>query len=357
VVVVSPRGFCAGVVRAITTVERALAIFPPPVYVRRAIVHNARVVARLAAAGAVVVDEVEDVPPGGVVVFSAHGVSADVYRRAASRGLRVVDATCPLVMKAHQEVRRYRDAGDDVVLIGHAGHDEVIGTLGQAAGVQLVEDPADVAGVSVSDSHNVACVTQTTLCTEEMEPILAALEARFPQMARPAVGDICYATSNRQAAARWLARNVDIVLVIGDPTSSNSRRLRHVAAATGTPAHMISGLADLRDVGLSDRAVVGVTAGASTPADVVEEVVDHFRQGGAVVQEKVFVHERTTFRLPRDVAPMTAHAGIPAGAGPCGPGEQPAGRPLSDMAAEADPHAPAATATLGGDNHDRAVRT
>jgi 4-hydroxy-3-methylbut-2-enyl diphosphate reductase len=305
VVVVAPRGFCAGVVRAIATVERALEILPPPVYVRRAIVHNARVVARLAAAGAVFVDDVEDVPPGGVVVFSAHGVSADVEARAAARGLRVVDATCPLVVKVHHEVQRYRAAGAHVVLIGHAGHDEVVGTLGQAAGVQLVETLADVAGLTVSDSRPVACVTQTTLCEEELAPIVAALETRFPQMARPAVADTCYATTNRQAAVRWLARNVDVVLVIGDPTSSNSHRLRDVAAATGTPAHMIGGLSDLREAWLSDRDVVGLTAGASTPADVVEEVVDHFRRLGAVVQEKVFVRERTVFRLPRAVAPAT----------------------------------------------------
>lgn len=303
VIVVSPRGFCAGVVRAVETVERALKNLPPPVYVRRAIVHNARVVARLAAAGAVFVDDVDDVPPGGVVVFSAHGVSRDVEDRAASRGLRVIDATCPLVMKVHHEVRRYRGAGDDVVLIGHAGHDEIIGTLGQATGVQLVEDPADVARVTVSESHNVACVTQTTLCTEELEPILAALEARFAHMARPAVGDICYATSNRQAAARWLARTVDVVLVIGDPTSSNSRRLRNVAAGTGTPAYLISGVADLQDEWLSGRDVVGVTAGASTPEDVVQDVVDHLRQGGAVVEERVVINERMSFRLPRAVDP------------------------------------------------------
>jgi 4-hydroxy-3-methylbut-2-enyl diphosphate reductase len=304
VVVVSPRGFCAGVVRAIGTVERALAIFPPPVYVRRAIVHNARVVARLAAAGAVFVDEIEDVPRGAVVVFSAHGVSADVYGRAAARGLRVVDATCPLVVKVHQEVRRFRGAGDDVVLIGHAGHDEIVGTLGQAAGVQLVEDLGDVAGVVVSHPDKIACVTQTTLSAEELAPIVAALEARFPRLSRAAVADICYATSNRQAAVRSLARNVDIVLVIGDPTSSNSCRLRDVAAATGTPALLISELADLHDEWLSDRDVVGVTAGASTPEDVVEEVVDHLRKGGAIVEEEALVDERISFRLPPAVAPI-----------------------------------------------------
>lgn len=284
-------------------------MFPPPVYVRRAIVHNARVVARLAAAGAVFVDEIEAVPPGAVVVFSAHGVSADVYARAAARGLRVVDATCPLVVKVHHEVKRYRDAGDDVVLIGHAGHDEVVGTRGQAAGVQLVEGVGDVAAVTVSDARKVACVTQTTLSAEELAPIVAALEARFPMMSRPSVADICYATTNRQAAVRWLARNVDVVLVIGDPTSSNSRRLRDVAAAMGTPAYLLSDHADLRDEWLSDRDVVGVTAGASTPEDLVEEVVDHLRQGGAVVQEQVLVDERISFRLPRD---LTRAAASPA---------------------------------------------
>ena len=313
VVVVSPRGFCAGVVRAIATVERALAILPPPVYVRRAIVHNARVVARLAEAGAVFVDDVDDVPPGAVVIFSAHGVSVDVYSRAAARGLRVVDATCPLVTKVHQEVRRFRDAGDDVVLIGHAGHDEIVGTLGQAAGVKLVEDLADVAGMTVSDPLNVACVTQTTLSEEELAPILAALQARFPGLSRPAVSDICYATSNRQGAVRWLAGITDVVLVIGDPSSSNSRRLRDVAAATGTAAHLISEIADLDDSWLADRDVFGVTAGASTPEDIVESVVDHLRKGGAVVQEEVFVEERISFRLPRDVAPTSPRRRNPHG--------------------------------------------
>jgi 4-hydroxy-3-methylbut-2-en-1-yl diphosphate reductase len=303
VLLVSPRGFCAGVVRAIGTVERALAIFGPPVYVRRAIVHNAHVVARLASAGAVFVDELEEVPRGAVVVFSAHGVAPAVREQASVRDLRVVDATCPLVLKVHHEVRRFSERGFDVFVIGQAGHDEVVGTLGQAPCVRLVERVSDAARLPVVDPDRVACVSQTTLSPDDVEPVVDQLRQRFPSLTQPATADICYATRNRQAAIRWLAEQVDAVLVVGDPTSSNSRHLRDVARVTGTPTHLIRSAADLQDSWLRDARVVGVSAGASTPDDVVREVVNHFCRQGAGLEERVFLKERVAFRLPREVAP------------------------------------------------------
>jgi 4-hydroxy-3-methylbut-2-en-1-yl diphosphate reductase len=304
VVLVSPRGFCAGVVRAITTVERALATFGPPVYVRRAIVHNAHVVARLAEAGATFVDELDEVPKGAVVVLSAHGVSPSVREQARARDLRVVNATCPLVAKVHREVRRFSNLGYEVLLIGHAGHDEVLGTMGQAPTVRLVEDLFDVSRIRVADSNRVACVTQTTLSPQDVAPVVDQLRQRFPNLAEPATADVCYATRNRQAAVIWLARNVDVVLVVGDPTSSNSRHLCEAASATGTRAYQIGSVAELQDAWLTNANVVGVTAGASTPEDVVAEVVDRLCRDGAVLQHEVCVEERVSFRLPREVAPQ-----------------------------------------------------
>ena len=303
VVLVSPRGFCAGVVRAIATVERALTIFGPPVYVRRAIVHNAHVVDRLAAAGATFVDELDEVPKGAVVVLSAHGVPASVREQATARELRIVDATCPLVAKVHREVRRFSNLGYEVLLIGHAGHDEVVGTLGQAPTVRLVEDIFNASSLRVADSNRVACVTQTTLSPLDVAPVVGQLRQRFPNLAQPAAADVCYATRNRQAAVISLARNVDIVLVVGDPTSSNSRHLREAASATGTPAYLIGSVAELQDGWLANANVVGVTAGASTPDDVVVEVVDRLCREGATLQHHVFVEERVSFGLPREVAP------------------------------------------------------
>ena len=299
VVAVSPRGFCAGVVRAIATVERALAIFGPPVYVRRAIVHNEHVVRRLAATGATFVDELDQVPSNAVVVFSAHGVPASVREEANARGLHVIDATCPLVAKVHREVRRFSRAGFDVLLIGHAGHDEVVGTLGQASGVQLIERVSDVACLRVGRSDRVACVTQTTLSPWDVAPVIDELRRRFPKLAQPAAADICYATRNRQAAIVWLARNVDVVLVVGDRTSSNSQHLRDAAGATGTPAYLLESVAELQAQWVADANVVGVSAGASTPEDLVAGVVDHLSRDGAVVRPEVFLDERVSFSLPR----------------------------------------------------------
>ena len=298
VVLVSPRGFCAGVLRAIATVERALAVFGPPIYVRRAIVHNVHVADRLTAAGARFVDDLDHVPSGSVVVLGAHGIAASARDAAAARGLRVIDGTCPLVAKVHAEVRRYRRAGYDVVLIGHAGHDEVVGTLGQVPGVQLVEDVAGVAGVHVGAPGRVACVTQTTLRDREVEPVVEALRDRFPALERPAAADICYATRSRQTVIEWLAQRVDVVLVVGDPESSNSRHLRETAAATCHRSYMIGSVEELEDAWLSGAGVVGVSAGASTPDDLVSAVVERLCRDGAAVQEHAVVEESVAFRLP-----------------------------------------------------------
>jgi 4-hydroxy-3-methylbut-2-en-1-yl diphosphate reductase len=306
VILVAPRGSCAGVVRAITAVERALAAFPPPVYVRRSIVHNEHVLARLTAAGARFVDELDDVPRGAVVVFSAHGVAPAVREAARARDLRVIDATCPLVAKVHREVRRFSREGRDVVLIGHAGHDEVIGTLGQGPSVQLCERAEDVAGLRVADPTRVASVTQTTLSSLDVAPVAEALRRRFPMLVEPAAADICYATRNRQEAVAWLARRVDIVIVVGDRSSSNSVRLVEVARAAGTPAQLIGSVSELGDVRLGGARVVGVTAGASTPDDVVRKVVDAFVRRGAVCEEAILRDERVAFALP----PMSLDPGV-----------------------------------------------
>jgi 4-hydroxy-3-methylbut-2-enyl diphosphate reductase len=301
VVVVSPRGFCAGVVRAISAVERALEIFPAPVYVRHAIVHNADVVARLEAAGAIFVDELDEVPRGSVVVLSAHGVPASVREHARSRELQVVDATCPLVAKVHREVRRFSRLGFDILLIGDAGHDEVVGTLGQAPGVRLVEPGSDLSCLPVASADRVACVMQTTLSPQDAAPVVEGLRERFPTLAEPSAADICFATRNRQAAIAWLARHVDVVLVVGDRTSSNARRLREAASAMGTPAHLMRDLADLQNSWLAGTSVVGISAGASTPEHLVAEVVDHFRRTGSDVEYKTLIDERTSFGLPPEV--------------------------------------------------------
>ena len=298
VVVVSPRGFCAGVVRAIETVEQALAIFPAPVYVRHAIVHNATVVDRLAAAGAVFVGDLDEVPCGAVVVLGAHGVAASVRAQARRRHLTVIDATCPLVEKVHREVRAYRRKGFDVLLVGHAGHDEVVGTLGQARSVQLVEDTRTAASVSVRRPDRVACVSQTSLRPEDVQPVVAALTRRFPDLVQPLADDICYATRNRQAAVDRLSREVDVVLVVGDPTSSNAHRLLETALATGTPAHLVAGAADVREGWLAGARIVGVSAGASTPEDLVTGVVELLRRSGAAVEELTVLEEHVSFRLP-----------------------------------------------------------
>jgi 4-hydroxy-3-methylbut-2-enyl diphosphate reductase len=269
-------------------------------------------VRRLAAAGAVFVDELDQVPRGGGVVLGAHGVAPAVRDRAEARGLFVVDATCPLVAKVHREVRRYARRGFHTVLVGHAGHDEVVGTLGQTDAIQLVEDVADASSVRVRRPDRVACVTQTTLRPGDVLPVVAELRRRFPGLVQPAADDICYATRNRQAAAEWLARAADVVIIVGDPASSNSNRLREVAAGAGARAHLIARASELQDGWLTDARVVGVSAGASTPEDLVAEVVAELRGAGAVVDEVSLLEERVTFRLPVAVSqPVGAFTSTP----------------------------------------------
>jgi len=291
--------------RAVEVVERALALFPPPVYVRHEIVHNRYVVDRLRNQGAVFVEELIQVPDGATVIFSAHGVSRAVVDAAKARGLSVIDATCPLVTKVHLEVRRHHAAGREVVLIGHAGHPEVLGTMGQVdGGVHLVATPADVARLDVRDPRKVAFVTQTTLSVDDTAGVVAALRARFPAIVGPPNEDICYATQNRQEAVKRLADRCDVVLVIGAPNSSNSNRLAEVARARGRPAHLIERAADIDPAWLAGRAVVGVTAGASAPEVLVDEVAAALTDGDrARVEPLDGPREQVVFSLPVELFP------------------------------------------------------
>ncbi|GAB3727793.1 hypothetical protein GCM10027598_47820 [Amycolatopsis oliviviridis] len=297
----APRSFCAGVERAIEIVERALEQRGSPLYVRKQIVHNATVVADLERLGAVFVDELDEVPDGATVVFSAHGVSPAVRAEAAARGLDVIDATCPLVAKVHAEARRFVRRGDTVVLIGHGGHEEVDGTLGEAPGeILLVENAAEVETLDVPDPARVSYLTQTTLASDETAGVVTALRQRFPALAAPPSDDICYASTNRQEALRGLAGDVDLVLVVGSPNSSNSLRLVELAEAAATPAHLIDDATDLELGWLADAGRVGLTAGASAPPHLVDGVVDALRGLGHVtVTEHRVATETIRFALPK----------------------------------------------------------
>lgn len=299
----SPRGFCAGVDRAIEMVERALEFFGAPVYVRHEVVHNRFVVDNLRLKGAVFVDELSEVPSGATVIFSAHGVSQTVREEAALRGLTVYDATCPLVTKVHVEVARYRKSGIECVLIGHAGHPEVEGTMGQANdGIYLVETVQDVESLQVRNPDNLAYVTQTTLSVDDTARIVAALRARFPRILSPKKDDICYATQNRQDAVKRLAAISDVVLVVGSLNSSNSNRLREVAQAQGARAYMIDGAEDIQLKWLEGARTVGLTAGASAPELLVQSVLHKLREWGAeVLDEEKHSSEGVLFPLPKEL--------------------------------------------------------
>jgi 4-hydroxy-3-methylbut-2-enyl diphosphate reductase len=303
VLLANPRGFCAGVDRAIAIVEHALAAFGAPIYVRHEVVHNRYVVDELRAKGAVFVETLDDVPEGATLVFSAHGVPKRVRAEAARRGLRVFDATCPLVTKVHAEVAKMHREGREIVMIGHAGHPEVEGTMGQCEGrVHLVESVDNVARLEVRDASRLAYVTQTTLSIDDAATIVAALRARFPAISGPRKGDICYATQNRQDAVKALAHEVDVVLVVGSRNSSNSNRLREVAVQHGVPAYLVDGAADIDDTWLEGKRRVGVTAGASAPEVLVREVVAHLqRLGAASVEDLDGARERVAFALPKDL--------------------------------------------------------
>lgn len=301
VLLAEPRGFCAGVDRAIEIVERALQKFGAPIYVRHEIVHNTYVVNDLKAKGAIFIEDLADVPPGATLVFSAHGVPKTVRTEAAKRGFRVFDATCPLVTKVHVEVAKLAKEGYEFIMIGHKGHPEVEGTMGQLhEGIYLVEDVADVAGAPVTKPDRVAVVTQTTLSVDDAAGILAAVKARFPNVREPKKQDICYATQNRQDAVKFMAPQVDVVIVVGSPTSSNSNRLRELAERLGTPAYMVDSAEDLQEAWLDDRPRVGLTAGASAPEVLVNAIVERLRALGAVSVRKLpGVEEHIEFPLPK----------------------------------------------------------
>ena len=308
VVLAQPRGFCAGVDRAIEIVERALENFGGPVYVRHEIVHNDHVVGELRSKGAVFVDSVNDVPDGAVLIFSAHGVSRAVRLKAEGRGLQVFDATCPLVTKVHVEVSKMRQDGREIVMIGHAGHPEVEGTMGQVSdGIHLVETVADVEQLQVSDPSRLAYVTQTTLSVDDCQAVIEALRRRFPLIAEPKKQDICYATQNRQDAVKFMAPQCDLVLVIGSQSSSNSNRLREVAEKMGCEARLIGSAAQLDPSWVTGRQRIGVTAGASAPEVLVTEVVTRLRElGAARVSTLPGVEEKVTFPLPRGLSSKSA---------------------------------------------------
>jgi 4-hydroxy-3-methylbut-2-enyl diphosphate reductase len=300
VLLASPRGYCAGVERAVETVERALELYGPPVYVRKQIVHNAHVVRELEERGAVFVASEEDVPEGETVVFSAHGVAPAVHVRAVQRGLNTIDATCPLVTKVHTQARRYANDGYTVVLVGHAGHEEVEGTMGEAPdAVVLVESLADVDALRPADPDRVAYVTQTTLSVDETTEIVAALRRRFPAVRGPQREDICYATSNRQWAVKELLDEIDLLLVIGSRNSSNSNRLVEVARAGGVASHLIDDETAIEERWLHGCESVGVTSGASAPERLVRRVLDWFRARGVEeIREFASAYEDVVFRLP-----------------------------------------------------------
>jgi 4-hydroxy-3-methylbut-2-enyl diphosphate reductase len=306
----NPRGFCAGVDRAIEIVEEALQRFGAPIYVRHEVVHNRYVVDDLRAKGAVFVEEIEAVPDDATVIFSAHGVPKRVQDEAAARGLHIFDATCPLVTKVHMEVKRHANAGREVILIGHDGHPEVEGTMGQytgddRGGIYLVESVQDAERITVKDPNNLAFVSQTTLSVDDTQQIVAALKARFPAIEGPRKDDICYATQNRQDAVKSLLDQSDVMLVVGSPTSSNSNRLREIAEKRGVPAYLLDDPDHLDPAWLEGHERIGVTAGASAPEILVQQLLDRLRELGANPPEEVSgIEEDTVFALPKELRRM-----------------------------------------------------
>ncbi len=301
ILLAQPRGFCAGVDRAIEIVERALQQFGAPIYVRHEIVHNAYVVEDLRAKGAIFIEELDDVPAGNTLVFSAHGVSKAVRAEAESRGLAIFDATCPLVTKVHVEVAKMRKQGCEIIMIGHKGHPEVEGTMGQTEeGMYLVETVEDVASLQVKNPDQLAYVSQTTLSVDDTAQIIEALKAKYPNIIEPKKGDICYATTNRQEAVKFMAPQVEVVIVVGSPNSSNSNRLREVAEKKGTPAYMVDNAAQINPAWLEGKLRVGVTAGASAPEVLVDAVISRLKELGAKsVRTLEGVEEAVTFPLPK----------------------------------------------------------
>ncbi len=311
IVLAGPRGFCAGVERAIDIVELALAVCPPPVYVRKEIVHNRHVVDELRQKGAIFVDELDEVPDDATVIFSAHGISPEVREEARRRGLRVIDATCPLVTKVHLEAIRYAREGYTIILVGHEDHDEVIGTMGEAPSqMLLIERPDQVVDLQVPDPNKVAYLTQTTLSVDDTRECIEALRQRFPKIVGPAKDDICYATQNRQAAVKTLAGDVDVVLVIGAANSSNANRLVEVSQGNGTRAYLINDVRDIKSEWLAGVRRIGITAGASTPEVLVTEAMEALRKSAAVsVREVQVVEEDVRFGLPGELEQIARENG------------------------------------------------
>ena len=307
----APRGYCAGVDRAVQTVERALELYGPPVYVRKEIVHNKHVVEQLRERGAIFVDQESEVPEGQTVVFSAHGVSPAVHANAAARELKTIDATCPLVTKVHVEAKKFAADGYTIVLIGHAGHEEVEGTMGEAPDhIVLIETEADVDALEVDDPDRVAFISQTTLSVDETRAIIARLREKFPNITGPRTDDICYATTNRQMAVRQMAGQCDLVLVIGSANSSNSNRLVEVARDHGAESHLIDNERQVQEEWLADKRVVGISSGASAPEELVQRLVDFFRERGTEdVSEFEVVQEDVRFMLPKEIRKALAAAG------------------------------------------------
>jgi 4-hydroxy-3-methylbut-2-enyl diphosphate reductase len=306
----NPRGFCAGVDRAIEIVERALVLHGAPIYVRHEVVHNQFVVDGLRKKGAVFIEDLADVPDGSILIFSAHGVPKAVRQEAEARGLTVFDATCPLVTKVHIEVSRMREQGKEIVMIGHAGHPEVEGTMGQSnGGMYLVESPDQVAGLKVHDEKNLAYVTQTTLSVDDASTIIAALKTRFPFIAGPKKDDICYATQNRQDAVKLLVKECDAVIIVGSPNSSNSNRLREVAANVGVSAYLVNNAEELQPEWFAGKVRVGISAGASAPEILVQGVVARMNEmGGNKVVELQGIVENVVFPLPKKLIPIVAQS-------------------------------------------------
>jgi 4-hydroxy-3-methylbut-2-en-1-yl diphosphate reductase len=303
ILLASPRGYCAGVDRAVQTVERALELYGAPVYVRKEIVHNKHVVAQLRGRGAIFVDDERDIPEGAVTVFSAHGVAPSVHANASERGLRTIDATCPLVTKVHKEALKFARDGYTIVLVGHAGHEEVEGTMGEAPDhIVLVETEEDVDRLEVDDPDKVAYISQTTLSVDETRAIIARLRERFPGAIGPRTDDICYATTNRQMAVKQLAAQCDLVLVIGSRNSSNSQRLVDVTREHGTEAHLIDHEGQVEESWLDGKRVLGITSGASAPEELVQRLIDYFRARGTdEVAELEVISEDVRFMLPKTI--------------------------------------------------------
>lgn len=313
VLLASPRGYCAGVDRAVQTVEHALSHYGPPVYVRKEIVHNKHVVEQLRERGAIFVDDADEVPEGQTVVFSAHGVAPSVHMQAEQRRLKTIDATCPLVTKVHVEAKKFASDGYTIILIGHAGHEEVEGTMGEAPDAMiLVETIEDVNNLRVADPARVAFISQTTLSVDETQGIIVALRAKFPEIAGPRTDDICYATTNRQAAAKQLAEQCDLVLVVGSKNSSNSNRLVDVTRDLGTEAYLIDNASQMDESWLEGKRVIGITSGASAPDELVQSLVQLFRDRGTTdISELDVTQENMRFMLPKEIRDVLTENALP----------------------------------------------